>query len=165
MNKEKTLEEIMGASTLQSFIVEILLRFLIIHLDRKEYRIFTNEIGGHIQKGTNLSFDIAIFDRKILTKDKINAYYANVPPKMVFEVDVKMDVKDENAFDYIDAKTEKLLEYGTELVVWILTNRKKVLVARPNQSWEIIKWNKDIVLTDSLILNVANLIEEDDALG
>lgn len=165
LSKEKNLEEIMGASTLQSFIVEILIRFLIIHLDRKTYRIFTNEIGNHIQKGTNLSFDIAIFDRTVLTKDKINEYYASVPPKMVFEVDVKMDVEDENAFDYIDAKTEKLLEYGTELVVWILTNRQKILVARPNQAWEIIKWEESIELFDSLVLNIADLIKEDEALG
>ncbi len=57
-NPEKTLEDIMGASTLQSFLVEILMRFLIFNLKRKEYRIFTNEVGGHIKKGTNLSLDI-----------------------------------------------------------------------------------------------------------
>ena len=48
LNKEKTLADIMGSSGLQSLIVEILFRFLILHLPRKQYRIFTNEVGGHI---------------------------------------------------------------------------------------------------------------------
>lgn len=165
LNNEKTLEDIMGASSLQSMIIEILIRFLIINLSRKKYRIFTNETGGHIKKGTNLSFDIAIFDRKILPFEKVNEYYTNVPPKMIFEIDVKIDLEDENGLDYINLKTEKLLEYGTELIVWVLTKQKKLLVARPNKEWQFINWSKNTELIENIILNVGQLIEEEEELG
>ena len=137
LNNEKTLEDIMGSSTLQSYIVEILLDFLFKNIGRKRYRFFTNELGGHLKKGTNLSFDIAVFDKKVMTRNKINQYYANVPPKMIFEIDVKIDLEDENAVDYINVKTEKLLQFGTELIIWVLTKQEKLIVARPNQKWEI----------------------------
>lgn len=165
LNKKKTLADIKGSSALQSFIVELLFRFLIIHLPRKQYRIFTNEVGGHIKKGTNLSFDIAIFDKKTLPLDKITPYYTNVPPKIVFEIDVKIDVEDEDAIDYMTTKTETLFDYGTELVIWVLTKTKKLLVARPNSEWTIIKWDKDVVLMDEIILNIAQLIKEEEELG
>jgi len=155
----------MGSSVLESFIVELLFRFLIIHLPRKQYRIFTNKVGGHIKKGTNLSFDIAIFDKKTLPLDKITPYYTNVPPKIVFEIDVKIDVEDEDAIDYMTTKTETLFDYGTELVIWVLTKTKKLLVARPNSEWTIIKWDKDVVLMDEIILNIAQLIKEEEELG
>jgi len=165
LNKEKILADIIGSSGLQSFIVELLFRFLIIHLPRKDYRIFTNEVGGHIKKGTNLSFDIAVFDRKTLPLDKITPYYTNVPPKIVFEIDVKIDVEKEDAIAYMTTKTETLLNYGTELVIWVLTNPKTLLVARPNSEWAFIKWDKDVVLMDEIILNIANLIKEEEELG
>lgn len=165
LNKEKTLPDIMGSSALQSFIVELLFRFLIIHLPRKAYRIFTNEVGGHIKKGTNLSFDIAVFDRKTLPLDKITPYYTNVPPKIVFEIDVKIDIEEEDAISYMTTKTETLLNYGTELVIWVLTSPKTLLVARPNSEWTFIKWDKDVVLMNDIILNIAKLIKEEEDLG
>ena len=165
LNNQKILEEVMGASTLQSLIVEILNRFLILHLERKKYRIFTSEVGGHLEKGTNLSFDIAVFDRKTLPISKIDNHYADVPPKMVFEIDVKIDLTDQDDFDYINSKTEKLLEYGTELIVWVLTKQQKLLVARPNTEWTIIKWDRGIQLIEDIPLNVADLIKEEEELG
>jgi len=62
-------------------------------------------------------------------------------------------------------KTETLFDYGTELVIWVLTKTKKLLVARPNSEWTIIKWDKDVVLMDEIILNIAQLIKEEEELG
>lgn len=162
LSKKKTLADIMGASTLQSFFIEILMNFLFQNLGRKKYRYMTNEVGGHLKKGTNLSFDLAVFDKKVMTFDKINEHYADVPPKMIFEVDVKIDVEDENAIDYMNTKTEKLLNFGTELVVWVLTKQEKLIVARPNQKWEIIKWTEDVELIEDIVLNIGQLIKEEE---
>ena len=165
LNNKKTLEDIMGASGLQSLIVEVLMRYLIVNLDRKKYRVFTNEGGNHLKKGTNLSFDVAIYDKKVLTYDKINEYYVNVPPKVVLEIDVKIEIENQNAIEYINTKTEKLLNYGTELVLWILTKNKKIILALPNKEWQIINWNKDISLIDDLVLNLNSLIEEEEQMN
>ena len=165
LNKEKTLPDIMGSSGLQSFIVEILFRFFIAYIPRKSYRIFTNEVGGHIRKGTNLSFDIAIFDKKILPLDKITPYYTNVPPKIVFEIDLKIEAEDEDAFSYVQAKTDTLFEYGSELVVWVLTKQKKLLVARPGLELQFVKWEEDVEVIEGVVLNLAQLIKEEEELG
>ena len=155
----------MGSSGLQSLIVEILFRFLILHLPRKQYRIFTNEVGGHIKKGTNLSFDIAIFDKEKLPYEKITPYYTQVPPKIVFEIDVKIDVENKDAFSYMTKKTETLFDYGTELIIWVLTHSKKLCVARPKKEWQIINWDTDVEVLENVHLNLAKLVKEEEELG
>ena len=161
LNKEKQLEEIMGSSTLQAYLVELILYFLFQNLDRKQYRTFTNEIGGHIEKGSNLSYDIAVFEKTVLTKERINEFYADVPPKVVFEVDVKIDLDAESGIDYINAKTEKLLDFGVELIVWVFSKQEKLLVARPSTEWRMISWNTEIELIEGISLNLGALIQED----
>ena len=55
---EKTLEEIMGFSTLQGFINSYLLRQLYKKLAEDSYHILTGEAGLHLSKYTNLAGDI-----------------------------------------------------------------------------------------------------------
>ena len=57
---KKTSEEIMGASGLQSFIIQYLLEVLYLKIGRKKYHFLTNEIGTHLDKNNNLSGDIYI---------------------------------------------------------------------------------------------------------
>ena len=162
LRKEKKLSDIMGSSGLQALLVEILLNFLFQKMGRKKYRFFSNEVGGHIKKGTNLSFDIAVFDKKKLPLNKITSYYVNVPPKIVFEIDVKIDEEDENALSYMDSKTKTLFEHGTELVVWVLTKPQKLFIARPQQQWEFVSWEQDVEIVENVILNIAALMKEEE---
>lgn len=161
LKKEKTFEHIMGASTLQAMLVQVLMKFLFDNIGTKRYWFLTNEVGGHLKKGLNLSFDIAVFDKKILTIDKINEYYADVPPKAVIEIDVKIEIENQSSIDYISTKTDTLLEYGTELIIWVLTKNKKLIVARPNSEWQIISWNKDVEFLEEKILNLGFLLKEE----
>ena len=162
LRKEKKLSDIMGSSGLQALIVEILLNFLFQRMGRKKYRFFSNEVGGHIKKGTNLSFDIAVFDKKKLPLDQITPYYVSVPPKIVFEIDVKIDEEDENALSYMDTKTKILFEHGTELVIWVLTKPQKLFIARTDQQWEFISWDQDVAITENIILNLAALLKDEE---
>ena len=61
--ENKILEDIMGSSGLQAEIVSYLLKICYLAIDTGLFRIFTNEVGSHIDKGNNLSNDIAIFDK------------------------------------------------------------------------------------------------------
>nr|WP_290928168.1 hypothetical protein [Haliscomenobacter sp.] len=48
LTETKTLEEIIGSSSLQAYIITYLLQILFKHLDEKQYIIFTNEAGLHL---------------------------------------------------------------------------------------------------------------------
>lgn len=161
LNKQIKLEDIMGASGLQSMIIHVLLKFLYRTIKDDSYLFLTNEIGGHLSKGTNLSFDLAIFDKAVLTADKINEHYVAVPPKIVVEIDVKIETEDENAIDYVNQKTDKLLTFGVETVIWILTKSQKIIIAQPNKAWQTINWNQDIELLEKHTINIQKMLESE----
>lgn len=118
LNKTKTLEQVIGCSSLQAVIITYLLRTIFRSIDDKKYHVLTNEIGNHIDAGNNLSNDIAIFDKTVLTSDKINKKYPDVPPKIVIEIDTEADVSELTGFGYIYKKSKKLLDFGVERVIW-----------------------------------------------
>ncbi len=158
LNNEKKIEDIMGSSGLQALVIEVLMNYLFLKIGRDKYRFLTNEVGGHIKKGTNLSFDLAIYSKETLPINKINEFYVNVPPKAVIEIDVKIEVENQHSMDYITTKTEKLLEYGCEQVLWVLTKSKKVIVAASNSQWKIINWEVNIDFLDGNTLNIGELL-------
>jgi hypothetical protein len=151
LNKKKTLDDIMGASTLQGFIVTYLTR-LLMTLSEDEYHILLNETGIHIDTDTNLSGDILIFDAS--KPLPINTHYAHQAPLINIEIDVNIALEQEDEKDYIFKKTQKLLDFGVEKVIWILTKSQKVIVATPNDNWLIISWDKDIEIMRGIIFNV-----------
>ncbi len=112
---KKTKAEIIGASTLQNFILRHILRILFRNLDENKFHILTNEQGLHIGLKSNFSADNAIFDAKKLPVKSGNKHYASVPPKIQIEVDIDADLENFDMPDaYIFAKTEKLLDFGLE---------------------------------------------------
>jgi hypothetical protein len=106
----KTPEEIIGSSDLQAIMVSILHGFLFNQINRKKYLLTTSESGLRIATGNNLSNDIAIFDKeKVIIKGK----YFDIPPKVVIEVDVKIELEEFPARE-LDYFYEKPIE------CWIL---------------------------------------------
>ncbi len=162
--KNKTLEDIMGSSGLQAEIISYLLKICYLAIDTRLFRIFTNEVGSHIDKRNNLSNDIAIFDKKILPAEKISRHYPDVPARIIFEVDLDGELGKEEAFtenEYIHTKVQKMLDFGVELVFWITTKTQKVLVATPGENWQIIDWNKDIELYGGHTFNIGAHLKEE----
>jgi Uma2 family endonuclease len=161
VRKEKTLEDIMGASGLQIFIVRYLFRLLDRNLDENLFYVFTGEGGLHLDKGNNLSGDVLVFEKSRLTPDLIDTHYLNIPPLIDIEVDVEIDNSTFSDFEYIQKKTKKLLEFGTQKVVWILTKTKTIIVAEPNKDWLMIDWAKDVEVLNEIHFNIQNhLIKE-----
>jgi Uma2 family endonuclease len=161
VRKEKTLEDIMGASGLQIFIVRYLFRLLDRNLDENLFYVFTGEGGLHLDKGNNLSGDVLIFEKSTLTPDLIDTHYLNIPPLIDIEVDVEIDNSTFSDFEYIQKKTKKLLDFGTQKVIWILTKTKTIIVAEPNKDWLMIDWAKDVEVINNLNFNIQNyLIKE-----
>jgi hypothetical protein len=161
VRKEKTLEDIMGASGLQIFIVRYLFRLLDRNLDENLFYVFTGEGGLHLDKGNNLSGGVLIFEKSTLTPDLIDTHYLNIPPLIDIEVDVEIDNSTFSDFEYIQKKTKKLLDFGTQKVIWILTKTKTIIVAEPNKDWLMIDWAKDVEVINNLNFNIQNyLIKE-----
>jgi Uma2 family endonuclease len=141
MSRQKTKEDIMGASALQSAIVSLLIHILYKHLPFDDYLIATNEPGLHIGPGDNLANDIAVFNQSSLPTP-LDEKYFNVPPCIVIEVDIKIDLPaNRTETQYVYDKTQKMLDFGVEKVIWVLTKTRRTLIAQPNQPWLIVDWN------------------------
>lgn len=161
LSKKKNIEDIMGNSTLQGYIIFYLLKICYRFLDEDKYIFLTNESGIHIEKSNNLSSDISIFDRSILTPNQVNENYAEVAPRVVIEVDIKIHLSMEDDFAYINAKTKKLLEFGVEKVIWILSKPKSIVIATKDEDWIIRDWNKNVELIDGQLFNIGEYFKKE----
>ncbi len=157
----KTPEEIMGSSGLQSILVAYLVGLLFSKLTRKKYFLLTNEAGLHLAKRENMAGDIAIYEKTVLTPEKVSNKYADVPPKVVIEVDIEVDLQKETEFDYVFRKSARLIEFGTEKIVWIFSKIQKVFVFTPNQEPVILSWDKNIEVLDGITFNIAQFLQEE----
>ena len=158
---KKTNEEIMGASGLQSFIIQYLLEILYLKVGRKKYHFLSNEIGTHLDTRNNLSGDVYIYEKAKLPPEKINTHYIDVPPKIAIEIDIRIDLSDEKDFGYVFTKTHKLLDFGVEKVLWIFTKHQKVMVATKDQDWLTKNWNQEIALLDNEYFNIGKFLAEE----
>lgn len=159
----KQVEEIVGSSELQSFIVSLIYGFLFNKVDRKRFLLLTNEPGLHISKGTNLANDIAIYP-KINPKHSLAKTYSRNPPKIAIAVDVKIELDEETyvgQHDYVLHKSQKLIDFGTEKIVWILTESRKIVVIQAETPRQTLDFDSDIPLVDDCILNLAQLLKDE----
>ena len=157
LSKKKTKDEIMGWSGLQGLVVAYFTELLFKHLDLGRYRVIPGETGSHIGYKNNLSLDIAIFERSVLTAEKIHDRYIDVPPYCVIEIDVQAEWDDALAMtemSFIGLKTQKLFDFGTKKLIWVLSKSQKVIVAEPDQHWRIINWNEEIEIIEGIQFNL-----------
>ncbi|MDZ7897692.1 MAG: Uma2 family endonuclease [Arcicella sp.] len=159
LRKEKTLEDIMGASGLQSFIVSYIYKLMVRQLSDDMYHILTGETGLHLKLSDNLSGDIVLYDYDKLPISNIDTHYLSIPPKIDIEIDVNIDTTDFTEQTYIYAKTDRLLLWGVEKVIWVLSVSKKVIVAEQGKDWLIVDWSKDIEIIDGIKFNVSQYLE------
>jgi Uma2 family endonuclease len=162
LNGKKKIEDIIGSSSLQAAIVYIIGLFIGNTINRKKYQITSNESGLNVETGSNLANDIAIFNKENLI---LNEKYFNVAPKIVIEVDIKIDLsltEWTNEWDYVLAKSKKMLEFGTEKVIWITTKSKKIFVADHTEKWFLVEFNENIPIIDECTLNLAQLLKDED---
>ena len=159
----KNPEEIMGCSDIQALVVSTLHGHLYGLIDRKAYALTTNESGLIIPSVGRLANDIALFNKESIAE--LRGKYFRVPPKVVIEVDVKADISlDEypaGEQDYIFDKTDKLLTFGVERVIWFTTKSKKTFIATKAATWIVQTWEDDVTVVDSCALNLAQLLRDE----
>ncbi|MEO0042523.1 MAG: hypothetical protein RL329_1971, partial [Bacteroidota bacterium] len=129
LKKNKTIQQIMPCSTLQAHINYYLTRVIIKSPLDDHYFVHTSESGLHISHNDNFGCDIALFDKTVLLPKEVTLKYATVPPTIVFEIDIRGDILNMSEESYMYKKTQKLLDFGVQKVIWITSASKKVMVA------------------------------------
>lgn len=159
LNGTKQIEQLMGSSYLQSLIITRLVYFLMSNLG-KEYVVLTNEIGLQFKGKGWRAADIAIVEKKKLKGIKKSNKYLSVPPKVVIEIDTKAELEEvQDSFGYFHKKTDELLEFGVEKVIWIFTDSKKIMVSEKNKDWQVLNWSREILLINDLSIDLEKLID------
>lgn len=154
----KSAQDLMGSSKLQAFIIAELIFLLKTRLG-KAFFIFTNELGIQFSKKSWRAVDIAVIEREQAVR--LNDKYLEVPPRFVFEIDTKAELLDLDASrNYYYEKTDELLDFGVQKVVWIFTGSKKIMLASKDEDWVTKDWDQDIQLSEDLLINVASLLED-----
>lgn len=155
------IDELMGSSYLQSLIITNLVVLLSTELP-KTYRILSSEIGLQMRKKSWRAADIAIFTKQQLKETEKGNKYIGIPPKIVIEIDTKANLEQvQLPLGYFYEKTDELLNFGVEKVIWIFTESKKVMLASPTNPWEVYDWDQPIQIMEEVFVNVADLVEED----
>jgi Uma2 family endonuclease len=157
----RKVEDIVGSSSLQAILVSLIHTFVMANRDKKKYLPVTNEAGVHLDLYDNLSCDVAIFEKGTFD---VTTKYFDTAPKIVIEVDVKIDLADFDGldFNYVAEKTQKLFDFGVEKVFWVLSKPRRVFVAVPNQDWIFTDWSNNVPVMDGCVLNVKNLLDEEE---
>ncbi|WP_435356426.1 Uma2 family endonuclease [Emticicia sp. SJ17W-69] len=155
INGTKQIEEIIGSSSLQSILVMILGFFVKSKLDKSKYLLATNEAGLHLGTKNNIATDIGIFlKEKVVLTDK----YFEIAPEVAIEVDIKIDTND---IEYVFSKSEEMMNFGTQKILWVLTKNKKIMVFSKNETTQVLEWNNDIHLIEGVVLNLQHLLDEE----
>ncbi len=153
---KKTPEEVMGSSTLQAFVVKRLIVFLVQNFEGKGYEVLPHEVGIVVGKGSRRSLDIAVFKKGDVD---ISEKYADVPPVVAIEVDVKAEVESEGDLGYIIKKSWDLLDFGVKRVVWILTSPRSVLIFEPNGPAVILNWEDEFEVWEGVKVRLSDLLK------
>jgi len=160
LNKTKTLEDIMGSSTLQGEVHLYVLSLLLQYFGLEKFTIHCNEAGLHIGKGNNLAGDIFVYDARVMTGAKIGKHYSDVPPLLAFEIDIEADLEAMTEMGYVSRKIEKLLRFGVKKVFWISTEAQRVLIAEAGRDWPTVSWEKDIEIVPGLSMNILDHLQK-----
>lgn len=164
LNKTKKLDDIMADSGLQLFLKEYISDLLKTGLNRKTYFVGSGEIGNHIDRRNNLGLDVVVFEKSVLTPDKITTRYIDVPAKMVVEIDVNVELPDKKTDlfeEYVVRKVNRLFAFGTQKVVWVFSKSKKVISATPDAPWQISNWSDDVELMNGIVMNIDQHLKEE----
>lgn len=156
----KKIEEInMGTSKLQYFIISCIIKYLNRNLP-ESYFAGASELGLHLTTNSNFSADIAIFREGQLQVGFHSTKYADVPPSVVVEVDIKIDESEyfQNEEEYFHKKTERLLQWGVERVIWVFSSSRRVLIADNLQKWEFNSWELPFTIIDEHEINLWDLM-------
>jgi hypothetical protein len=79
------------------------------------------------------------------------------------EVDTKVELSDyPSGHDYLHIKTQKLLDFGVQQVVWFFTPSRKVMLAHPGQPWITTNWDQPVHLLENYTFSLTELLQREE---
>ena len=154
----KQMEEVMGSSKLQSIIIAELI-FLLRGFLGDDYLIFTNELGLQFSKNSWRAADIAVIKSDLV--ENLDNKYLAVAPELVIEIDTKAELNGiKNPLGYYQEKTDELLKFGVDKVLWIFTETGKVMLAEQGKNWTMANWDENIEIVQGLSLNISEIVSK-----
>ena len=156
---KQTLEDIMGASAIHSFILLIIKDYLTPLLG-KPYWLMTGEMGLRLKMGGHVAGDIVIYERSAWSEEHLTSKLTEIIPSVVIEIDTSADPTSHFTYtEYYQIKTLRLLDFGVSQVVWVHTLSRLVMVAERGD-WKMIGWDEEFtVLGQTFSIN--GLIREE----
>lgn len=153
--------DIMGISDVQGFFTNLIKDHLT-PLLKKDYKVLAGELGLHLQHQDNVSVDIAVVSRDLYQPSRFKGKYLDYPPQIVVEIDINIDPTESfgNNTEYVNIKTQALLNFGVQQVIWVFTRSRKIMVAENNNAWLTMNWH-DTVTVLGHTFSIEQLIEED----
>lgn len=147
----------MGTSNLQARLIMAIAAVLIRASIDQDYVLTGNEHGIHLGLNDNRCVDLAIWEKATFVDNK---QYANIPPKIVIEVDIEADLAEwqDSEMNYYHQKTQDLLNFGVEKVIWVFTESKMVSVATADNPWLQYPWKESIEILNETQLCIAELM-------
>lgn len=158
LKNKKTLEDIMGYGSWQAFILGLLNRFFTTRL-KESYWVLPGEIGLHLSARKNFSCDLVIYEARQLSIKQLENKYFSIPPKIVVEVDTKAHQPEFTIPNYYQRKTQHLLDFGVEQVVWVFTDPRKITSAKNEGPWLTVNWNENVEVMGHT-LNLQSLVDQ-----
>ena len=134
----------MAAGRLQTLIISTLQEHLWANHKHEGQKYLSNKVGIHVSTGINLSCDLVAFDKTALAATADDTHYYTIPPKFVIEVDTNGDFSNKIFEDYLFKKSQRLLTFGVEQVIWILTASKTVTVGSLDGTFVTHGWERPI---------------------
>jgi Uma2 family endonuclease len=154
----KTEDDVRGSNGLQAFIVSHVLR-AVYRMSRPDYRVLTGKPSWQPNRSQFITSDLLIYEKSVLTPDKITTRSVDVPPKISIEVDVKIELEKLLEVDYLFDKAQTYLRFGVETVFWVLSSVRKVFIFRNGQEAVIQSWSSDLELLDGVVVNIGRYLD------
>ena len=160
INNPSQIEEIMGGGGIHSLFLMHFGFLLNKILDDNKYCIIGGETGLRAEKKNLFSLNVAVYYRESLSAQPLEYEFQKLSPVIVVEVDTSVENDAVTEDEYIFKKTQRLIDFGTQRVVWFFSRTKKIMMAQPDTAWQIHNWDVDIELIDGVRFNLYNYCVE-----
>ncbi len=157
LNGTKTIEDLMGDSSLQAWLKFNLPLLLHPTLSSNGYEITVGEQVLLLGKKHRRDADIAIFRRENFVLDK---HYSKLPPEAIIEIDIEADTQDSSAMAYVHGNIADYFAFGVKKVIWVFTDSEQVMVSTSQQPPQTLGWNGDVEVLAGAIFNIGKLLAD-----
>ena len=155
-------EEIMGAGGIHFILFDFFYQLLVDNLDRKKYWRAGGESGIKLRKNDLFNLDIAVYLRSKLPAATISKHVVSIAPELIIEIDTSIEFDEITQDEYVFKKTQRLLDFGTQKLIWGFSATNRIMVAEPNAPRQIYTWNTTLELIDGITFNLEAYCRENE---